>query len=373
MAEYSRLASGSVLSAGGQTLVALPFIPNFIEITNSTEITAASGGVTRAWWMTDMGQGAAAYVTTGAGPADGSHFISAATGGGFSTFSAGLALQYGANFLLGASGGIAKTSATILTVTTTAAHGLVSGNVVIFNNLYETATTGMQQIAGIPFVVTVTGTTTFTIPWVGNSSNLTAITAGGLNTLAAFKQVLYPALYAPGVFYPWSITTGTTTTVYTTAPHNLQVGQEIGFRIPSAYGMTQLNELPNVVTPGKPMYHYVTSVVSSTEFICSAISTGFTAFNVNQPFLSFPGLQFAQGVAVGDVNTGGFAYTGAQLYPSPTVYNGYSTTAVNTINGPAIQGAFFNATFMGFIIGATIAGSASDQLYWRAYMHDVNY
>ncbi len=193
MAEYSRMASGQVLAAGTegqpsqQTMVILPFIPDFIEVSNRTQ-AVATGGVVRSWWMTDMGQGSAFINTLAAGdqyiaPVGGTSTGALVSGTGFTTIQAGLSLQYGPTFLLGGSGGIAKTGATTLTVTTTAAHNLTTGNWVTFQNLYQTSTTGMQQIAGIPFMVTVTGTTTFTIEWVGNSSGLTAITTGGLNTL----------------------------------------------------------------------------------------------------------------------------------------------------------------------------------------------
>ena len=64
MAEYSRLASGQVKSTGGATAVILPFIPNYIEISNKTRRAGANTGVTRAWWETDMGQGAAFLTTT---------------------------------------------------------------------------------------------------------------------------------------------------------------------------------------------------------------------------------------------------------------------------------------------------------------------
>lgn len=369
MAEYSRLASGKVTSTGGQTAVILPFIPDFIEISNSTRAAAASG-VTRAWWETDMGQGAAFVVTTGAGPADGTSFITSATGTGFKTFQAALSQQYGATTFLGGSGGITKASAAV--VTTTSAHGLVSGDVVIFQNLYETSTTGMQQIAGIPFVVTVTGSTTFTIPWDTNQSSYTAITSGGLNTNASFKQVLYPALYVPGTAFISALTLSSTTTVDTTAPHNFVVGQEVAFRIPSAWGTTQLNALPNNIIPGQPIYGFVTAVNSSTEVVVNINSSSYTAFNSNQPFANFVGENFPQIIAVGDVNSGGVQYSGGALYPSPTVYNGTSTSAVSTINGPAILGAYINATYQGFVIGSGVAGSASDTIYWRAYMHDLN-
>jgi hypothetical protein len=207
MAEYSRLASGMVTSVltGAPTSVIIPFIPNFIEIYNSTRAVAASGVVT-AEWMTDMGQGSAFLTTTAAGPADGTSYI---TTGGFSTFQGALSQQFGPVLNIAS---ITK-SATAPIVTTTANHGLVSGNVVIFQNLYETSTTGMQQIAGIPFVVTVTGATTFTIAFNNNGSNYTAISGSPTTPTPTVKQILYPNLYAPSVGFIAAITTGTTTTI----------------------------------------------------------------------------------------------------------------------------------------------------------------
>ena len=129
--------------------------------------------------------------------------------------------------------------------------------------------------------------------------------------------------------------------------------------------------------PGSPIYGYVVSVTDSTNFVVNINSSAYTAYTSNQAFLSFPGLKFPQVVPVGDVNTGGLQISaGSQLYPSPQVFNGFQgsvTVPVNTINGPAILGAFVNATFQGFIIGSGVSGTASDVLFWRAYMHDINY
>lgn len=365
MAEYSRLASGQVTSilTAAPTAVILPFIPDFIEISNSTRATAASG-VTRAWWEKDMGQGAAFYTTTGAGPADGTAFVSAATGGGFSTFQGGLALQYGASLAIAS---ITK-SATAPVVTTTANHNLVSGNVVIFQNLYQSSSTGMIQICGMPFVVTVTGATTFTIAYNNNGSNYTALS--GSPAGATVKQVLYPNLYVPGLANVAALTLSSTTTVVTTAPHNFVVGQQVAFRIPAAWGTTQLNSLPNSLIPGSPSYGYVTSVTNSTTFVCNINSSGYTAFSTNVAFATAlaGGLNFPQVLAVGDNNSGSNQFG----YNSPSFYNGMGTGQVGTINGPAIAGAYCNNTSMGFIIGGTISGTTADTIYWRAYMHDLS-
>jgi len=118
-------------------------------------------------------------------------------------------------------------------------------------------------------------------------------------------------------------------------------------------------------------------VTNSTTFVVNINSTAFTAFNPNQSFLSFPGLKYPQVFLGGDVNTGGLQISaGSQLYPSPQVFNGFtSSTSIgaNTINGPAILGAYVNATFQGFVIGSGVSGTSGDTIYWRAYMHDINY
>lgn len=365
MAEYSRILTGQVTSTGGNTPVVLPVIPDFIEISNATRAVAASG-VTRAWWMTDMGQGSAFAVTTGA--SDVTSFVSTTTGTGFSTFQAGIALQYGPVYQHTGSTDFSISKANPAVVTTTTNHGLVSGNVVIFSNLYQTSTTGMPQISNMPFVVTSTGATTFTIPWNTNQSNYTAFnTSTSTNNVGSWKQVLYPSLYVPGVSFISAITTGVTTSVTTTSPHNFQLNQEVAFRIPSSWGTTQLNSLPNVLIPGSPTYGFVSAVTSNT-FTVTINSSGYTAFNSNQTVASVPGLRLPQVLAVGDANSGSLLGN----FLSPSFYNGSSTGTVNTINGPAIAGAYVNATSQGFIIGSAVAGTASDVILWRAHMSDLN-
>jgi hypothetical protein len=394
MAEYSRIATGQVVSNGsGQTLVVIPFIPNYIAIYNRTRAVAGAG-VTNAQWFSDMGQGSAFLSTFGTGvqfiaPVGGTSSGALVSGTGFTTIQAGLSLQFGpvyqhtasTDFSIAVSGAGGAAPAT--TITTTTNHNLTTGNWIIFSNLYQTATTGMQQIAGIPFMVTVTGATTFTIFWDTSNAVYTAFnTATSLNNVGSFKQILYPVLYAPNVSWIAAITRGATTTIQTTVPHNLVVGSEVAFRIPKISGLNQwgtieLNSLPDVIIPGSPIYGYVVSVTNSTTVVVNIDSTTFTAFNVAVPFLSFVGLKYPQMVAVGDVNTGGWPISaGSDLYPSPQVFNGFvSSTSVGarTINGPAIQGAFINATFQGFIIGSSVGGTAADVIYWEAIMSDKNY
>lgn len=372
MAEYSKLASGTFTTAATPVaqVINLPFQPQTVKLYNVTASSSpAQFALSKAFWDVNMGQGTALIDYISAGSAPWNVAADYVTTGGISTFSAGLMLQYGPQLQIS---GITKANPAV--VTTASPHGLSSGQVVILEGLYQSATTGMPQISLMPFVITVTAPTTFTIPWNTNQSNYTALS--GSPTGAYVRQVLYPFLYEPGVNYISAITTGTTTTVTTTNNHNFVVGQEIAFRIPSAYGTTGLNSLPNSTTPGSPVYYYVTSITSNTVFVCNAVSTGFTAFNSNQTVASVPGLQLPQVLAVGDVNSGGVAYSGGSLYPSP-VFPTFSGGAP-TINGPAISGAFVNNTSQGFIIGlgtgtvqtSALLLTASSQYIWEAFYFD---
>ena len=394
MTEYSRMAKGKFISTGAAQVINLPFQPDFVELINFTAAgtsiaaAAAQNKVPHAWWDANMGQGfAVQQVYTGATPSALQYDTVIANG--ISTFAAGQLLQFGpvykhnsvasADFSIAASAAGGPT-----TVTTATAHGLTSGDVIIFEGLFQTATTGMPQLNGIPFTVTVLTTTTFTIPWDTSVAGYSAVntnTNTAIGNPGAFKKVLYPYIYFPGVSFISGITLGTTTTIDTTDAHNFVVGQEVAFRIPSQWGTVELNTLPNTLTPGSPVYGYVIAVTDYNTVVVNINSSAMTAFTVAIPVANVPGLSYPQIVAVGDVNTGGVQISsGSALYPPP-YYSPIGTTRVNTINGPAIQGAFVNNTSQGFIIGkgagtlatsSVLVGTANDVIYWRAYLHDMN-
>jgi hypothetical protein len=371
MAEYSRIAKGSFISTGAAKAIYLPFSPDVVKMVNYTASAAFTQHlIPNAYWDVSMGQGfSVCDYCNSATPVLATAIVAA---GGISTFQAGLALQYGARQQI-----IGATAANPIVFNVTA-HGYAVGDIVVFEGLYQSSSTGMAQIAGIPFVISAVGDADhFSIVWPGGGSNYTALSGSPVG--AFVKKVLYPFLYAPGVAFVEAITTGTTTTIVTTTPNNFVVGQEVAFRIPSLWGTVQLNSLPNTLIPGSPIYGFVISVTNSTTFVVNINSTGYTAFNTNQTIISVPGLQFPQVLAVGDVNTGGVQISsGSPLYPSPVI-NG-----ISTINGPAIQGAFVNNTRQGFVIGtgnavfqgtpdtsSHLVGAASDVIFWEAFLHDM--
>jgi len=371
MTEYSRMAKGRFTSTGAAKIINLPFVPDYVEFINYTAAaTPADHGIPKAWWDVNMGQGFAIVDLFNATPV---LITDSVDLNGISTFSAGQLNQYGgAQQIIG----ITKAADGRVNVT---AHGYSVGDTVVLNGLYQTSTTGMPQIAGIFFTITaVSDADHFDINWNTNQSNYTALSGSPVGSTVS--KVLYPFIYAPQLNIISAITTGTTTTIATAQYHNFEVGQEIAFRIPSVWGTTQLNSLPNTSTPGSPIYGYVTSITDNWTFVCNFNSTGFTAFNSNQTVANTPGSQLPQVLAVGDVNTGGQVITATSaLYPSPLFPT--SSNRVSTINGPAIRGAFVNNTSQGFIIGAgtaagdatsVLVGATSDVILWRAFLHDMN-
>lgn len=378
MTEYNKMAKGSFTAASGQTtaVINLPFQPTRVELWNYTNIKAAPANnlFLRAWWFSNLFDGANNPTMIEAYGSAGALAFDTIQTNGISTFNAGLALQFGATQQVI---GITKANPARVNVT---AHGYNVGDTVIFQGIATGVTNNaFRLINAIPFtIVAVSDADHFDIEWNTNQSSYTAITGSPAGALV--KKVLYPFLYLPEDNYISAITTGTTTTVTCTMYHNFEVGQEIAFRVPTFWGTTQLNSLPNTLIPGSPVYGYVTSITDNWTFVCSINSTGYTAFNTNQS--SIPtNVTPAQVLAVGDVNTGGQSITSTSpLYPSPQFPT--STNRVPTINGPAIKGVFVNNTSQGFIIGAgagntdsttvILTPSQANVIAWVAYYDDIN-
>ncbi len=376
MAEYSKKAQGTVLATGGNMPIYLPFVPDFVQCWNMTSVANPQTEDFPYMMWNKFFPAGTAYNFTFANPstdiAAGAYNNQSPNLSGITPIYNGLSLQYEAPISI-----TSITKSTTPVITASSDINFNNGDVVIFEGLAQSSTTGMQQISGIPFTVinATSSGATFSINWNTNQSNYTALS--GSPAGAQFRRLKNPYLYQPGVVNIASITAGTSTTITTTMNHNMFVGQEVAFRIPPQYGMTQLNN-NNRKIPGQPLYAVVVSVVNNRSVIVNVDSSQFTAFNTNVPFANVSGLSFPQMVAVGNVNMGGSPLSPLQtsLYPSPSIaYGGQSTqadTSLATPNGPGIQGAFTNDTRCGFIIGNLIEGSIGDQIYWEASIHDYS-
>ena len=333
--------------------------------------TQATHGIPFAYWDASVSLNSTIVIVNASSTA--SH-TEAVTSNGISTFSGGISLQFGAAQQI-----VASTKGTTTSFQVTG-HGYSVGDTVMFYGLYSTQfTAGMPQMSNVPMTITsITDANNFVVNWNSNNAAYTNLAASP--TGAFVKKLLYPFLYEPGVNVITGITTGSTTTIQTATYHNYEIGQEVGFLIPSVWGTTQLNELPNTLIPGQPVYGYVVSITDNWTFVVNINSTGYTAFTTNQAVSTLPGLQFPMVIAAGDVNTGGNnIFAGSPLYPSPRFPT--STSRVSTINGPAIKGAFVNNTSQGFIVGtghaatdtsAFLGGASGDVMEWRAYLHDFS-
>lgn len=366
MAEYSRLAQGTVTTLNGPTPVYLPFVPDYVSYTVPGLYTSSAADQNiMGFWCEFMApsDGIGEFTSPSSNLATQSLYP-----GGISPIINGTAYTLGSPIQISS---VAKGSPTV--ITTSSPHGLTLQDTVILSGLYQSPG-GMPQICGIPFglIVSIPSTTSFEISWDTSGSNYTAITM--VVPGAYVRQVLGTDVFTPNVTYISSLTPlGDQTLVVTPTPHNMYAGQEVAFRIPPEWGAYQFNSLSNKKIPGAPKYAVVTSVTAPNNLLVNVNSQSFEPFTVNVPVSQVPGLTWPQLVAVGDYNMGSVyppTGQGGQLYPSPIVnsYDGYPTQ-----NGPAVSGAFINNTSQGFLIGNTIVSNmpASSVIFYDARKHDL--
>ena len=345
MTEYNKIIEGVFTSTGVAKFVQLPFLPNSFEMWNITAMgTPTQNEITHAISWNSSAAGTASVEYFNATPVLTTTNLAS---GGLTFIDAGT-YQYGPTIALAAT---FVTQANPAVVTTATPHGLATGDSVL---LY--GTTGMLQIAGQVYTVTVLSTTTFSIP-VNSSGFASAATAGFM------KKVLYPDLYVPYGVNITAITTGATTTITTAQNHGFVVGQEVFFVIPkvstTAWGTVQLDTAAYNQANVVPQQAYVTSVPAANQIVVNVNSTGYGAFAFPTSAQAALGITFPQVLAIGDQNSGA---TNA-VTPLPVV-------------PPAITipGAFYANTRKGVLIGlgngTQVLQATSDVIRWRAIFPD---
>lgn len=209
--------------------------------------------------------------------------------------------------------GVSKANPAVVTIV---AHGLSTGDIV---RLY--GTTGMRQIAGQLFQITKTGADTFTID---------LDTSGFANVATAVKarKLLVPQLIEPRARYIVDLTLGASTTVKTSVDHGYAVGQYITLSVPASFGSSEISGQSGRIS----------AISSANEFVVDIDSSAASAFaypaSASIPF-SFP---FA--VVAGDKTT--------------------------LAQGNVFPGSIRNDGIRGLALGATVVGTAADEIYWYA-------
>jgi hypothetical protein len=142
-------------------------------------------------------------------------------------------------------------------VVTAASHGYAVGDRVRMVN-----PTVMDQIAGMDFSVTaVGGVNNFTL------GNLDASGFAAAETGCNFRRLPQDVEVLPGAFYITNITAATSAVVTFSVNHNYKVGDVLYFRVPSDFGMVEMDGLEGKVT-----------AVATATVTVDINSSGFTAF-----------------------------------------------------------------------------------------------
>ena len=248
------LSGSFVTPASGNAAqtIELPFIPDVFEMWvqgnsagDNWTSSASPGPVKYAFWQAGMASGSALCTANTAGAAtDTSTFLS--SGGITPVVSA--ANLYGPAY---SGSGITKASPAVMTLTDGYVYN--TGDVVLIQG-----TTGALQFSGIPWSVSSTGQYTYNL---GDSFSSSAFAAAA--SAVTTRQVLFPDAFFPYISYIVGLTLGATTTVVTSAPHGLSVGDTARLIVPAPWGSTQISGQQGQVLSVSDAWTFVISINSS--------------------------------------------------------------------------------------------------------------
>ena len=301
--------------------------PDLIWVRNRTAWgdDAAETSV-ESWWRQGMAQDAA--QTTDQANATGALSSEAVTANGFRVYSTASPPVYAAL----ATSGTDITTANPAVVTMASTGSINVGDVVQLSD-----TTSMLQIGGYQFEVTaVTANTNITLNL--DSSGFAAVaTAGNVQ------------LFVPGRNFPrWryivpvagnvGITQAAQCVVAMSVAHDFSVGEYVSFRVPSVFGMDEINNLKGIV---QSVTTYTVTVDIDTS--------GFTAFAMptSATVTSTP-------------------YSPAIILPA-----GSGPTPSGNPPGVSVQAAFDNRNRWQIVMGSNIITSTSAVYDWLAMKYDT--
>lgn len=214
----------------------------------------------------------------------------------------------------------AISNAAIPVVTNSGTNGLSAGDVVRIINV-----TGAQQLGGVEFTVgnnTLT-TTTFSLDYMAQ------VVAG---TTGSWRRIPFQPQFYPRKRTISAITQATSAVITMTVTHGFTAGQAIRLKVPSGYGMTEMDNLIGNITAISTANNTITVDINSSSF---------TAFSF--PLTAAVPFVFAEVNPIGETASGAFANS--------------------------LGGATDNVSLIGMQLGAGIdgpAGSTSDVIYWKA-------
>lgn len=219
----------------------------------------------------------------------------------------------------------AVSNAAIPVVSNSGTNGLVAGDVV---RLFNVA--GAQQLGGIDFTVGYNTLTTGTF----SLDYMSQIVAG---TTGSWRKINFNPIFYPRRRFITVITQAAQAVVTTSVTHQYEVGQQVRFVVPAAYGMVEINGLTgNIVS--------VDTTTTVNSFTVDIDSSAFTAF-------AFP-------------LTAAVPFSPAEVVPV-----GEDTSTALIYGVDTLSDATINTSFIGMKLQGGVncpAGANADVIMWVA-------
>jgi hypothetical protein len=221
---------------------------------------------------------------------------------------------------------------------------------------------GGQELSGILYQVTaVSAGVSITLGYAATAATARGVTYG--NGTTGFYQKVYPGFMYPALRQIMHITQATQAKVYFANTNDFTPGQLVDFRIPAAYGMTQLNDLTGNSTSvysanpaGAARVLSVTNSASESSITLDYDTTGFTAF-------TFP--------SSADFDVGGSPATCFPAGSGVVPLNGSATVPVSP-PGTNLVDSFDNRAQFVMNLGTSVVGAASADMVVFAFKCDFN-
>ncbi len=199
---------------------------------------------------------------------------------------------------------------------------------------------GEQQISGYLFQVTaVTANVSITLGYMASSGITFAAAA-----TSGFVQKIIPGRFYPHWNYIANITQASQAVVSFTRPNDFTPGEIVSFRVPSQFGMDEINNLPARVLS-------VTNSATVSSIVIDLDTSGFTAF-------TFP----TSAVAAAGVSPAIVVPSSSGVVPEDG-----SATVAQEPPGTNLRDAFDNRKVFVCRCGTNVITSADSVYEWEAY------
>lgn len=314
MAYDSNIQTGSFVADGNMKTLKLRSGLDRLVVENQTEWIASNNGAGfRYTWYSNLGSGMLKEYHPAA---DHTSAVDLATNA--------IQVVDSASASLGAAIAVtAGTNAVQPSYTVASSANLKAGMIVRITG------SDQKNLNGLDFSISISDGTHFELENTLATAPGVVAGANGVYRIVGINVESYN-LFAPSLRNISDISKAASAVVTTLVDHDFKVGQLIKFKVPSVYGMTELDGLTGAVT-----------AVTASTFTVDVNSTGFTAFTF--PIFTDVPFDLAVAVPVGDAKS-----SVNQLTPSK----------------------FYNQGYVGVVLypGAALpAGRANDVIRWTAY------